>query len=769
MQRQPPAHQAAHALSEDRLKALSAALSEEIQRLSAGLAEHGLRQQHQHEAMVAAVRKGDQAVADGVLSKLAELNDKLGANMQALEGAVLSELSATIDRVQDRQAEAEVSVLERCRKELHSALADLRREIAQEVAEKVPPECQMCQDLPAKLDADALDRCREELHSALGASMADMRREVAREVADKLQAERQRCQDLQSSAARTTLDAHAGAAGEALRRLQEELEAGLRSARGERESLAKVVQEAADEVRSALIAKNQEELLRLSRKIEDTSSQGTRRLELAEEAMASLRLTTHEDITRIEEELAGLASSHAEAVREASRLALASKDVRHVRHGTRQLEKVVQGQAATLKTLEQELQLLSSSHAEAKEEMRLLSSSHADARKSAASELHNIGELLTRHAGNQGIMQTSIDELRNQLAAAEAQLEAACESPHFLRAERAPGSLGEPEAQCTAEAMGAEVAELKAAVLPRLDALETRLQECSRSVDAVQRSTSACGAELSGVRRAVTELTSDVLKAQGGVDAAHAALEAVGEQLRQEWAESEAALGAHVMEQGHIYDAALQEAKTAAESAGSRADMLSERFETLVGEAQKQCRVWVDGALRKLESLALRTRDRHAALHAEVREGLQAQAEGRKDVEALEHQLKQLMERQSTAERAAASAGGRRGEELVHGEVVRRASPSFGERPPSPYMLDSPLSAPQVASGWPSGGLRAHVAQQSTLKRSESVPTKRTSSTNSGDAAPASDTPPSSPSDGSIATCLSPARTELSSLPSPAG
>jgi len=42
----------------------------------------------------------------------------------------------------------------------------------------------------------------------------------------------------------------------------------------------------------------------------------------------------------------------------------------------------------------------------------------------------------------------------------------------------------------------------------------------------------------------------------------------------------------------------------------------AERSEALARETQRQCRTWVDGALRKLEDLALRTKDRIAALAA---------------------------------------------------------------------------------------------------------------------------------------------------------
>jgi len=96
--------------------------------------------------------------------------------------------------------------------------------------------------------------------------------------------------------------------------------------------------------------------------------------------------------------------------------------------------------------------------------------------------------------------------------------------------------------------------------------------------------------------------------------------------LRQEWQTS---LQEHCSEISRSQDSSQQalrseieqtrqEAQTEAdrlwEAIGAQAGGVAERSEALALETQHQCRTWVDGALRKLEDLALRTKERIAAL-----------------------------------------------------------------------------------------------------------------------------------------------------------
>lgn len=69
-------------------------LHESINRLESALVEHEKNQKLQHEAALAELRRGDRVVMDELLRKMAELNLKLGTNMQALE----DELTADIRR-----------------------------------------------------------------------------------------------------------------------------------------------------------------------------------------------------------------------------------------------------------------------------------------------------------------------------------------------------------------------------------------------------------------------------------------------------------------------------------------------------------------------------------------------------------------------------------------------------------------------------------------------------------------------------------------------
>jgi len=56
------------------------------------------------------------------------------------------------------------------------------------------------------------------------------------------------------------------------------------------------------------------------------------------------------------------------------------------------------------------------------------------------------------------------------------------------------------------------------------------------------------------------------------------------------------------------------------EAIGGQTAGVTERCEALTLETQRQCRTWVDGALRKLEELALRTKERLSAFASERRE-----------------------------------------------------------------------------------------------------------------------------------------------------
>merc|ERR1719424_439491 len=62
------------------------------------LREQADHAERQREAINAALKRGDRAVADELLSKMGELNEKLGMNMQVLEDELVTELRTMAER-----------------------------------------------------------------------------------------------------------------------------------------------------------------------------------------------------------------------------------------------------------------------------------------------------------------------------------------------------------------------------------------------------------------------------------------------------------------------------------------------------------------------------------------------------------------------------------------------------------------------------------------------------------------------------------------------
>jgi hypothetical protein len=78
---------------EKRVVALDAVVRSSLDELRSGIGRIEEQCHLQHETSISAMRQGDQTVADELLRKMAELNEKLGLNMQTLE----EELSTAIE------------------------------------------------------------------------------------------------------------------------------------------------------------------------------------------------------------------------------------------------------------------------------------------------------------------------------------------------------------------------------------------------------------------------------------------------------------------------------------------------------------------------------------------------------------------------------------------------------------------------------------------------------------------------------------------------
>jgi len=180
--------------------------------------------------------------------------------------------------------------------------------------------------------------------------------------------------------------------------------------------------------------------------------------------------------------------------------------------------------------------------------------------------------------------------------------------------------------------------------------------------------------ELGGLRRRMAELTEDILKAQGGADAAYAAA------ARQpEWAGS---------------------------------------LEAMANETRQQCRSWMDNALTRLEDLAMRTRERLVALTQEVREARRiattpSEQTFEEVITPFRQQLEALSEGRRLSEQAAVSLEARLSEglarlgaeceQLAAGRLRQASSYSPTS---SPHRGGTSATAAAAASGRPATGLR---------------------------------------------------------------
>merc|ERR1719331_1694592 len=70
-----------------------------LNRLERALREQGEQHEQQIEALTSTMKRGDRGVADELLMKMAELNEKLGANMQSLEEELAADLQMIAERV----------------------------------------------------------------------------------------------------------------------------------------------------------------------------------------------------------------------------------------------------------------------------------------------------------------------------------------------------------------------------------------------------------------------------------------------------------------------------------------------------------------------------------------------------------------------------------------------------------------------------------------------------------------------------------------------
>eukprot|EP00929_Paragymnodinium_shiwhaense_P025545 TRINITY_DN15427_c0_g1_i1.p1 TRINITY_DN15427_c0_g1~~TRINITY_DN15427_c0_g1_i1.p1 ORF type:complete len:1256 (+),score=326.30 TRINITY_DN15427_c0_g1_i1:163-3930(+) len=147
----------------------------------------------------------------------------------------------------------------------------------------------------------------------------------------------------------------------------------------------------------------------------------------------------------------------------------------------------------------------------------------------------------------------------------------------------------------------------------RLGNLEVRVTEMAELLQRCK----AQGDELVSLRRSVTDLTGDMLKTQGGADAAYAAATTAVRQVSESTASLERSLKEEISQAQEEVQNEVERVRGAlAKQIGTAA----RRCEGLVDETKQECRGWVEGLLKKLEDLALRTRERIGALAAELRD-----------------------------------------------------------------------------------------------------------------------------------------------------
>eukprot|EP00931_Biecheleriopsis_adriatica_P035828 TRINITY_DN20644_c0_g1_i1.p1 TRINITY_DN20644_c0_g1~~TRINITY_DN20644_c0_g1_i1.p1 ORF type:complete len:1120 (-),score=327.55 TRINITY_DN20644_c0_g1_i1:73-3432(-) len=171
-------------------KSASAACIEELRErlgsLEGSATEQAEFARSHHEAAMAALKSGDRAVADELLGKMRELNDKLGANMQALEEQLAEDLRIALGSAADRAA-AEASKLEedhQARRELRTELVEARESLARDIGDLRGDMLHLSEGSQAT-QASALLELKSEFQSSLQEALAQCQDLASASLADR--------------------------------------------------------------------------------------------------------------------------------------------------------------------------------------------------------------------------------------------------------------------------------------------------------------------------------------------------------------------------------------------------------------------------------------------------------------------------------------------------------------------------------------------------------------------------------------------------------
>jgi hypothetical protein len=277
---------------------------------------------------------------------------------------------------------------------------------------------------------------------------------------------------------------------------------------------------------------------------------------------------------------------------------------------------------------------------------------------------------------------------------------------------------------------------------------ETKLASTENDIFQIGERHDAHSGELASLRRSFASLTSDVLKAQGGADAAYAeatrrcdwecpleaAIGSMREEwkiavgtLRQEWQAETRDLAAKFQRtegtcepstirreafeelrqnsRAWIQDAARVQEETVKAGIAQlhqQTNVVFEQCQSLNEATQQECRRCVDGALCRIEDLALKTRERFAAFASELRD---MRGEEDATVASLQVRLDELSQGLESVRRNATSVDGRVGDISIQLEATvekleayQRFEPASGEEPTGVLDSGMKVTAEQAAT-----------------------------------------------------------------------
>jgi len=758
-------------VSEDFRKGLSS--------MEQGLQEQDNKHDKRHEAVLAAARHSDRTLADELLLKMAELNEKLGANMQTLEDELTSELrravgflgssggSAVLRQAAPVPADAPVPSYEQAaaglaaaRQELAAefgvALQSLQGEISRGLSEvraasaealqgSLRPEAAVCREGCSEAQAAQQEatrglretaRLREELRACVGhvdaeaasaqqmhrfldhasreasaaMEMASQGRTEASAISEEARAacrEASRCREwLQRFQEQSEASSSSGARGPGASQSEESEERAVRPGarctgssgapprrwRGERSEDAALGLSAEDsreqEQRPGRSGGEEDLRDRLRPSMAPVVERSSRGQESESRAHVSSRdrdsliseleqkLEAARDLLRDDLERLG------EQLWDQLELKCASQDQHSVQELERHLALESRLEAASSDTAQLAQQFWA--HAEQCSmasragdpigdpfrDPRLLC--EIDERLHTAEE--ESSSEVTRIRAEVGDRSRQMNELREELCGMQLQLSS--QRSELCHLEELCVAGPQEGFQSSLAALEARLRDDQSNVLQLESQLESQLEALGGEAKRLGRCVESQGSELVGVRRAVAELADDVMRAQGSADAAFAQASQAPEREPHRAPESQGD-AVSVGHDVHV-ESALAELSIRLSSA-------EEHCKSASMETQRQCRAWVDGALRKLEDLALRTRERLSAFAVELREQPLGLEEG---LATLRRRLDELEELGRATRCAVAEVEGRLGEHslVAESELIpevrpqRRRSEATAER-----------------------------------------------------------------------------------------